>query len=271
MPPDCDPSDLVATLAERETLDRSLAERRNQLISQGDGYDEAALRSELADFNPDQVEARLAVLAGEDQDLEREGHDVYAAHVQAQAERTAAEQGIGAELAAQQRAGAEAELVQASRDYTVLKLGALLLGAAIDRRRASHQDPFMARAGQLFGLLTGGSFDGIGQDFDDDDTLRLVGRRPTGQRVVVSGLSTGARDQLYLALRLAYLEDYATRAEPPPFIGDDLFATFDEDRTAHGLAALAAIGDRVQPIVFTHHRHVAQIAQANVDAEVVAL
>jgi chromosome segregation protein len=74
-----------------------------------------------------------------------------------------------------------------------------------------------------------------------------------------------------LALRLAYLEDYAMRAEPPPFIGDDLFATFDEDRTAHGLAALAAIGDRVQPIVFTHHRHVAQIAQASGDAEVVVL
>jgi hypothetical protein len=28
---------------------------------------------------------------------------------------------------------------------------------------------------------------------------------------------------------------------------DDLFATFDEDRTAHGLTALAAIGQRVQP------------------------
>jgi uncharacterized protein YhaN len=270
LPPNCDPSDLVAALTERDALDRSLAERSNQLISQGDGYDEKALRNELADFSPGEVEGRLTVLTGEDQDLEREGHEVYAAHVQAVAERTAAEQGLGAELAAQQRAGAEAELVQASHDYAVLKLGALLLGAAIDRRRATHQDPFMVRAGQLFDLLTGGSFDGIGQDFDDDDTLRLVGRRPTGERVAVGGLSTGARDQLYLALRLAYLEDYAMRAEPPPFIGDDLFATFDEDRTAHGLAALAAIGDRVQPIVFTHHRHVAQIAQTNSDAEVVA-
>jgi uncharacterized protein YhaN len=271
LPPNCDPSDLVAALTEREALDRSLAERSNQLISQGDGYDEKALRNELADFSPGEVEGRLTVLTGEDQDFEREGHEVYAAHVQAVAERTAAEQGLGAELAAQQRAGAAAELVQASHDYAVLKLGALLLGAAIDRRRATHQDPFMVRAGQLFDLLTGGSFDGIGQDFDDDDTLRLVGRRPTGERVAVGGLSTGARDQLYLALRLAYLEDYAMRAEPPPFIGDDLFATFDEDRTAHGLAALAAIGDRVQPIVFTHHRHVAQIAQANGDAEVVTL
>jgi uncharacterized protein YhaN len=62
-----------------------------------------------------------------------------------------------------------------------------------------------------------------------------------------------------------------TRSEPGPFIGDDLFATFDEDRTANGLAALAVIGDRVQPIVFTHHRHVAEIARTRVDADVLVL
>jgi chromosome segregation protein len=84
-------------------------------------------------------------------------------------------------------------------------------------------------------------------------------------------MSTGARDQLYLALRLAYLESYADRAEPAPFIGDDLFASFDEDRTAHGLAALAAIGDRVQPILFTHHRHVAEIARNKIGADVSVL
>jgi chromosome segregation protein len=45
----------------------------------------------------------------------------------------------------------------------------------------------------------------------------LVGRRPNGETVRVAEMSTGARDQLYLALRLAYLEEYATQAEPAPF------------------------------------------------------
>jgi chromosome segregation protein len=129
----------------------------------------------------------------------------------------------------------------------------------------------MTRAGMLFAALTGGSFEGLGQEYDDRDTPRLVGRRSTGQTVSISGLSTGARDQLYLALRLAYLEGYASRAEPAPFIGDDLFATFDEDRTAYGLAALAEIGHLVQPIVFTHDRHVAELARTKVEAEVLML
>ena len=80
--------------------------------------------------------------------------------------------------------------------------------------------------------------------------------------VPVEGMSEGTRDQFYLALRLAYLEDYAARAEPAPFIGDDLFLTFDDARTAHGLEALAAVGDTIQPILFTHHRHVADLARA---------
>ena len=84
----------------------------------------------------------------------------------------------------------------------------------------------------------------------------------------IEGLSEGTRDQLYLALRLAYLEDYAGRAEPAPFLGDDLFLTFDDRRTGHGLEALAAIGDSVQPILFTHHRHVADLARDRLGAAV---
>ena len=87
---------------------------------------------------------------------------------------------------------------------------------------------------------------------------RLEALRSGGGRVPVPGLSDGERDQLYLALRLAYIEDYAARTEAAPFIGDDIFPSFDDPRTAHGLEALTAISDRVQPILFTHHRYVVE-------------
>ena len=109
----------------------------------GEGNDEAQLRTDLADFNSDEVESKLEVLSEEEQDLEREAQELYAAHDQAVRERAAAEHGIGAEVAAQQRSSAEAELIKASREWAVLKLGALLLGTAIDRRRATQHDPLM--------------------------------------------------------------------------------------------------------------------------------
>jgi uncharacterized protein YhaN len=179
----------------------------------------------------------------------------------------------GPEIAVQQRRNAEAELASAAREWAVLRIAALLLGEAMESHRAGQQDPLMTRAGHLFATVTGGAFTGFVQDYDDNDVPRIAGRRPSGDTVPMDGLSEGTRDQLYLALRLAYLEDYARAAEPAPFVGDDLFATFDDRRTAAGLSALAAVADHVQPILFTHHRHVADAAMATLgkDAEVLEL
>jgi chromosome segregation protein len=96
--------------------------------------------------------------------------------------------------------------------------------------------------------------------------VRGSGRKGPGERET-TGLSEGTLDQLYLAMRLAYLEDFARSAEPAPFIGDDLFVTFDDRRTGFGLEALAATSELIQPIVFTHHAHVAEIAHARLGAD----
>ena len=119
----------------------------------------------------------------------------------------------------------------------------------------------MARAGELFAQLTGGAFKTLGQSSGDDDVPRLVGLRAGDGEIGVGEMSEGTRDQLYLALRLAYVEDYATRNEPPPFLADDLFTSFDDARTANGLKALARIGEHVQVILFTHHLAVVDAAR----------
>jgi uncharacterized protein YhaN len=263
--------DFLSRLIRRDQLAASLEERRSQIIVHGDGFREDHLRAELAAFDVDQAEAALKGLAAEDDILDRKAHEVFADCDRAMRERAALEQGVGAEVALQQRRNAEAELVDAAREWAVLKLGALLIGHVIDRHRTSQQDPLMTCASALFSTLTGGSFAGLGQDFDNDDTPRLVGRRASGELISLEALSEGTRDQLYLALRLAYLEDYATRTEAVPFIGDDLFTSFDDDRTAKGLAALAAIGERVQSILFTHHRHVVEIARREMGSAVVVI
>ena len=105
-------------------------------------------------------------------------------------------------------------------------------------------------------------------DVDNDDQPQLVGVRATGETVNIDGMSEGQRDQLYLALRLAYLDDHAHKSEPIPFIGDDIFTTFDEPSTRAGLRALADIGAHVQPILFTHHRFVVDLALESLGEQV---
>lgn len=63
-------------------------------------------------------------------------------------------------------------------------------------------------------------------------------------------MRTRMADQLYLALRVASVEDYLTRAEPLPFMADDLFINFDNDRAAAGFKVLGQFAAKTQVLFF---------------------
>ncbi|HRQ81073.1 MAG TPA: hypothetical protein PKZ97_08135, partial [Azospirillaceae bacterium] len=135
-----------------------------------------------------------------------------------------------------------------------------------ERYREANQDPLLGRASALFaaaaGALPGGDpVIGLESLVGEDGRPALHVRRRSGVALAVSGLSEGTGDQLFLALRLAALEQRVEVGRPLPFIADDVFQTFDDDRTAACLALLAELGRRAQIIVFTHHRHVVRAAE----------
>ena len=81
-------------------------------------------------------------------------------------------------------------------------------------------------------------------------------------------MSAGTEDQLYLALRLASLERYFNNHPPIPFILDDILVNFDDERAVATLKILADLSHRTQVIFFTHHRHIVEIAEQNIDGNV---
>ncbi|WP_375461881.1 AAA family ATPase [uncultured Enterovirga sp.] len=263
VPAGTDLEPLLARLRERSGLEADIRQVEAELSRSGDGLDREALRRELDEAGPpDAIVGRLFLLGEEEARLDQEGREVYAKQEELARRRREIEGGVGAELSAARKRAAEAEIRETARRYVVLKLGALLLGNAVERHRAGQQDPLLRRAGEIFAGLTGGNFAALAQSFDDADQPHLRGQRAAGGRSVgVDEMSEGTRDQLFLALRLAYLEDFARRSEPSPFVGDDIFATFDDARTGHGLEALASIGHDLQPILFTHHEQVASLAR----------
>ena len=276
LPPCDDLRALQSRLAGRDAMMGELAALRAQFAEYAEGHGEAQVRADLGGFDPDRAQADLAALQQEDERSTRESNEAYAALKDAKRQIEAWEQGMGSEAASQQRVNAEGEMQEAGRSWLVLRLAGAMLEEALERHRATRQDPLMERASALFAGLTGGAFSGIVRSYEEDGAEALFGKRANGEEVAVgglkdpqrSGLSEGTRDQLYLALRLAYVEDYAARAEPAPFIADDLFTSFDDARTAHGLRALADVGATTQCVLFTHHRHVAELAQATLGADV---
>ena len=261
LPAGTDPRTALLRLEPRDALRAQLAARRQEFEAHADGVTEEQIRVELPDFDRDRAQFDAEDLERVSDTLHIENNQLYAVLGQRHARREQLELGTGAEFAVFERRGAETEIIATARHWAVRKIAATMLGAAIEKHREAQTDPLMLRAGQLFNTLTSGSFSSLVQDYGDDDLPRLVGVRKSGERVAISGMSEGTRDQLYLSLRLAYIEDYAERTEPVPFIGDDIFQTFDDERTASGLKAFASTSGVFQPIVFTHHLSVVAIAR----------
>jgi len=150
--------------------------------------------------------------------------------------------------------------------YVRVKLAARILRDEIERFRKENQDPLIKRASEHFAILTCGSFEKLKTDYNEKDEPVLVGIRPQThsriQQVNVEGMSSGTRDQLYLALRLSSLEKYMERSEPMPFIVDDILVDFDDARSAAALHALGQLSRKTQVILFTHHSRVVEQARA---------
>jgi uncharacterized protein YhaN len=81
-----------------------------------------------------------------------------------------------------------------------------------------------------------------------------------GQDLAVEVLSRGAREQLFLSLRLALAAHFARRGAALPLILDDVLVNFDMDRAraaAQVLRDFAGLGH--QMLVFTCHDHIAKL------------
>jgi uncharacterized protein YhaN len=153
-----------------------------------------------------------------------------------------------------------ADLEENVARYARLKLASAVLRRAIDDYRQKNEAPLLKRASDVFSRLTCGAFAGLKTDYDGQNTVLVAVRAATGKSVGVAGLSDGTCDQLYLALRLASVEQYLDGHPPIPFIVDDVLQRFDDGRAAAALGALAELARRTQVIFFTHHRHVLQLA-----------
>ena len=113
----------------------------------------------------------------------------------------------------------------------------------------------------MFNTITRGAFSGLDAEFNAEDVPILVGVRPDDSKVSIDGMSDGSRDQLFLALRLAALEQHLEAHEPMPLILDDLLMTFDNNRATAILPQLRTLAQRTQVFLFTHHDHLVDLCR----------
>lgn len=267
-----DDPEALARLIERAERRQALVEEQtataDTLTEQGDGQpiEDLIAAVEASDLNT--LREQIDALRDRLEDLDAEIGPARDARNEAKAAFDAIGGDDRAVTAAAERQTALADMADAAERYLRVGPAALLLKWAGQRYAMDKQRPLIERGSLLMNQLTGGSFERLTGEFDDRDELQIMGVRPDGGRVAPHGMSEGSRDQLYLALRIAAIEDYLARATPLPVVADDLFINFDDDRAMAGLDALAGLAEQTQVLFFTHHQHLRDMAGARLGPRV---
>jgi uncharacterized protein YhaN len=236
------------------------AEAQRHLAMQGAGLSIDTLTARSAETTAEADAARIAAIDTAHAarlkliDAARDANTVAAAAL----DRAGTD--LDAAEAAQRREAAQAMLSRTAEEALILHATHALLQTALDRQAAGADQPLLARIGAVFRTITAGAQAGVRiEETRDGQTMVALEADGVGRKSL-DQLSEGTCDQLYLALRIAALEDYAKTASPLPFIADDILQTFDDARTTATLHALLELSGRVQVIVLTHHPHVGDLA-----------
>ncbi|MCA9141718.1 MAG: AAA family ATPase [Planctomycetales bacterium] len=244
----------VALAAKRKAeLTQVSREASSQIIAIRRTEDEEKFDRELQDADADSIASEQHHLA---QELKKADTEYNLAFKKATLLDEQREKLDGASLAADVALGLEStrsQLAVAVDRWAPLVLAQALMKQSIKKFEREHQPAMLAEVERLLRQMTVGRYTAIERKLDEHGTLLVVDE--AGKRKEPHQLSTGTREQLYLAIRLAYIHHYCQDTEPLPIVMDDVLVNFDAERAKQTLEVLSGFSQQVQIIFLTCHHH----------------
>lgn len=158
----------------------------------------------------------------------------------------------------EERESLRAELAALAHNYRVASTADALIESTLKTFVRDRQPAVLDAGGRAFSALTGSRYTRVEQD-DELSLQSVVVVAADGSRLRPEVLSKGTQQQLYLAIRLALVEEFAQRTEPLPLIMDDCLVNFDPRRAAAVAALLAERSAAHQCLLFTCHPETADL------------
>lgn len=117
------------------------------------------------------------------------------------------------------------------------------------QQKQREQEPNLVSAENLLRFITGGKY--VAVDFSTE-TIKAV----DGEIKSCENLSRGTKEQVYLAFKLGYAQNYGADGKNLrlPLIIDDAFVNFDKERLTNVLNALKEFSKTNQVLLFTCHK-----------------
>ena len=197
-----------------------------------------------AKISVEELSDHIEVLTGEVQDLQ----NTY----ERAAERTTADQ-IDGEIDA-----LENEVRRLEREHDRKIVLAYAIREADRRFREEHQPDVIRRASGYLATITADRYDRIMVDDSGEFHVRGSFDGGTVAGVAAESLSTGAREQLYLAMRLAIMSHLDHDRERLPVFIDEALVNWDAARRMRGFQLLRELSETRQVFVMTCHEHWAE-------------
>jgi uncharacterized protein YhaN len=160
-------------------------------------------------------------------------------------------------------AGLVERLAESLESYAVKAVAASLLEDSLSAYEAERQPAVIRRAQEIFSTLTGGRYTRVATPlgkFEPSVTDGAAVGKPPDK------LSRATAEQLFLALRLSYIENLADAHPSLPVLMDDVLVNFDDVRRRAAAEVIADFATSRQVVFFTCHPATVE-AFANVAAD----
>lgn len=168
----------------------------------------------------------------------------------------------GAAEIAEQVEFARQELLDNVNFFVPRLLALRTLEYAIEKFEREQQPETLQEIRRYFSAMTGGRYAWVGTRIGGDGSLAIF--ENNGREKTVDQLSTGTREQLHLAVRLAYIAHFCKSREPLPIVLDDVLVNFDPPRQIETLRFLGELSKRMQIIFLTCHDATVDMARDTV-------
>ena len=242
---------------ERAKEQRRQASRQAQLTAVKNALGEQLARFEAGGFDASQLAAATAELSQQLAEAKRRLQLEQQAISDLHARRGQYADSAKVFALKQNLAKDEAQFKKDSQDYLASLLAGQVIGRALDLASNDRFPKMLKTAKDYFSLLTGGRYLDIILPEKKSKRTPLKVVRADKKKLPVEYLSRGTQEQLYFALKLAFVVQIEDKIDLPVLI-DDSFVNFDGKRTGYIAGLLAKLSQDKQILVFTAREDLAR-------------
>ncbi len=156
-----------------------------------------------------------------------------------------------------EEAGLVERLRQVLDEWALVAMAGALMDETLAEYERDRQPEIVRRARDTFEAMTGGRYPRLSTPLGSF-AITVEDRENRGKEAAV--LSRGTAEQLYLALRIAYIDSLRDAHPALPVLMDDVLVNFDDEgRQAAAARVIAAFSRTRQVVFFTCHERVARL------------